>query len=131
MLINFNLLLFVLYMRIWDKCTFSLVSYVLSVLLLACDRVRDFPWCFSMYIYLDQVGQLQMGFQGVAFLPSTLVFPPHFLTIVVEVNALGPPRVFILWLVVRKSMLPVKYACFNKTSLCQFNCLMILRLSQH
>ena len=43
-----------------------------------------------------------------AFLPS-LVIPPHFLNIVVELNASGPPHVFILWLGVGKRMLPVKY----------------------
>ena len=33
------------------------------------------------------------GFQDVEFLHPGLVFPPHFLTIVVEVNASGPPHV--------------------------------------
>ena len=36
------------------------------------------------------------GFQDAAFLPST--FLPHFLRIVVEVKASGPPHVLRLWL---------------------------------
>ena len=39
-----------------------------------------------------------MGFQDVEFLLSRASFPPHFLSIVVVVNALGPPHVIDLWL---------------------------------
>ena len=48
--------------------------------------------------------------------PPGLVFPPHFLIIVIEVNASGPPHVLELWLWVGKGMLPVKYLCSNKAS---------------
>ena len=39
-----------------------------------------------------------MGFHDVEFLPTKLVFPPHFLNIVVEVTASGPPHVLKRWL---------------------------------
>ena len=50
-----------------------------------------------------------MGFQDVAYLPSRASFPRHFLDIVVELKALGPPHVLILWLGVGMGTLPVKY----------------------
>ena len=50
-----------------------------------------------------------MCFKNVAFLSPKLVFPPHLLKIVVELEALGPPHVLELWLGVSKGMLPVKY----------------------
>ena len=59
-----------------------------------------------------------MGCQDVSFLPPRASFPPHFLTIVVEVKTSGPPHVLILWLGVSKGMLPVKYVPSNKTSFC-------------
>ena len=40
---------------------------------------------------------------------AELVFPPHFLKIVVEVKALGPPHVLRMWLGVCTGMLPMKY----------------------
>ena len=39
-----------------------------------------------------------MGFQDVAFQPSRVNYPPHFIKIVVEVKALAPPHVLKLWL---------------------------------
>ena len=45
----------------------------------------------------------------VVFLPCRVSFPQHFLEIVVEVNALEPPHVLKLWLLVSKVMLHVKY----------------------
>ena len=42
---------------------------------------------------------------------SELVPTPHFLNIVVEVKASGPPHVLELSLGVSKGMLPVKYFC--------------------
>ena len=59
-----------------------------------------------------------MGFQNVAFLSSWASFPPHFLRIVVEVKASGPPHVLTLWLGVRKGMLLVAYFHSNKASFC-------------
>ena len=58
------------------------------------------------------------------------VFIPHFLKIVVEVKASGPPHVLKLWLGVIKGMLPVGYLCFMKFSfLCQSTLMEIIRLS--
>ena len=54
-----------------------------------------------------------MGFQDVAFLPSQASFPPHFLKIVVEVKASGPPQL-------------LQQSLF----LCQLNFMKIKRLSQ-
>ena len=72
-----------------------------------------------------------MGYQNAAFLPPRASFPPHFLNIVVEVKASGPPHVLKLWLGVSKGMLPVKYVRYNKTSfLCQLNVMELMRLSQ-
>ena len=51
------------------------------------------------------VGQLQMGFQDVVFLPSLATFSPHFLKIVVEVKGLGPSFALKLWFGVGKGML--------------------------
>ena len=39
-----------------------------------------------------------MGCQDVAFCPPELVFPPHFLIIVIEVKVSGPLHVLRLWL---------------------------------
>ena len=39
-----------------------------------------------------------MGFQDVAFQTSKLVSTPHFLKIVVDVNAAGPPHVLKVWM---------------------------------
>ena len=57
-----------------------------------------------------------MDIQDVTFLPFGASFPPLFLIIVVDVEALGPPQVIKLWLGVRKGMLPVKYFRSNKAS---------------
>ena len=43
-----------------------------------------------------------------------LVFPPHFLKIMLEVKASGRPNCLKLWLVVGKCMLPVEYFCTTK-----------------
>ena len=43
-----------------------------------------------------------MCFHHVAFLSSRASFSPHFLKIVVEVKAFGPPHVLTLWLAVSK-----------------------------
>ena len=72
-----------------------------------------------------------MGFQDVTFLPSRANFSPHFLKIVVEVKASGPPHVLALWLGVSKGMLPVRYFRSNKSSfLCKSNFIEIIWLSQ-
>ena len=47
-----------------------------------------------------------------------LVFPPHFLTIEVVVNASGQPNVLKMWLGLIKGMLPVKYLHSSKASFC-------------
>ena len=39
-----------------------------------------------------------MGFPGVAFVSFRACFPPHFLKIVVEAKASGPPHAIELWL---------------------------------
>ena len=57
-----------------------------------------------------------MGFQDVAFLPPLTSFPPHFVKIVVEVKASGPPHVLRLWLGVSKGMLAVEYFRSNEAS---------------
>ena len=63
-----------------------------------------------------------MGCQDVAILPPELVFPQHFLKIVVEVNASGQSHVLKLWLGVSKGMLLVKYFSSTKAlCLCQSN----------
>ena len=46
-----------------------------------------------------------MGLQDVAFCPTVLVFPPHFIKIMVEVKASGPPHLLKLWLGISKGML--------------------------
>ena len=71
-----------------------------------------------------------MGFLDVTFLPSRASLtshflhivvevkamgPPHFLPIVVEVKAMGPPHVLKLWLGVSKGMLPVEYFRSNRS----------------
>ena len=48
------------------------------------------------------VRKLQMCFQDVVFLRSGVVFAPHFLMALVEVEALGRPLVLRLWLSVCK-----------------------------
>ena len=59
---------------------------------------KTFMVCMVNIIYL-LVGELLVGFQDVAFLsPSQACFTPHFLDIVVDVKASGPPHVLILWL---------------------------------
>ena len=50
-----------------------------------------------------------MVLQDVAFLPSVASFPTHFLKVVVEVNALGPPHVLKVCLWVDKAMFTVRY----------------------
>ena len=77
-----------------------------------------------------RVGELLVGFQYAAFLPSGASFPPHFLKIVVEVKASGPPHDIKQWLGVSKGMLPVEYFRSNKASLSQLNFMDIIRLSQ-
>ena len=47
-----------------------------------------------------------------------LLFPPHFLDIVVEVKASGPPLALRQSLGVSNGMLPVRYFCSNKESFC-------------
>ena len=54
------------------------------------------------------------GFRDVAFLPPELLLTPHFLKIVVEVKASGPPHVLELWLGVGKDRLPPKYFCSTR-----------------
>ena len=55
-----------------------------------------------------------MSFQDVAFMPSRANFLQHFIKIVVEVKASGPPHVIKLWLGETKGMLPVKCYCSAK-----------------
>ena len=50
--------------------------------------------------------------------PAELVFSPYFTNVMVKVKALGPPHVIKLWLGVNEDMLPIKYACSKKASLC-------------
>ena len=72
---------------------------------------------FIIFVYWCYQGRPAPNvFQDVAFLPSRASFPPHFLDIVVVVNALGPPHVLRLWLGVSNSILPVKYFRSNKAS---------------
>ena len=72
-----------------------------------------------------------MCFLDVAFLPTEIVFPPHFLNIAVEVKASGPPHVLKHWLWVSNGMFCVKYFFANKApSLCQSNFMEIMRLLQ-
>ena len=59
-----------------------------------------------------------MGFHDVAFLQSRASFPTHFLKIVVEVKASGPPHVLKLWLGVNMGMLSVGYICSTKPLFC-------------
>ena len=59
------------------------------------------------------VGELLVGFQDVAFMPSRVTFLPCFFIIVVEVEALGRPRVSKLSLGVSKGMLPGRYFCVS------------------
>ena len=47
-----------------------------------------------LYIYIYLVGEFQMGFKNVAFLPS--LFCTHFMKIDVEVKACGQPHVVLL-----------------------------------
>ena len=65
----------------------------------------------TCYDILSRVGVLTPHRFSVSSVPAPpeLVFMPHFLHVVVEVEALGPPHVLILWLGVRKGMVPVKY----------------------
>ena len=56
-----------------------------------------------------------MGFQDVAF---EIGYTPHFLVIVMEVKASGPPYVLELWSVVSKGVLPVKYFSSNRNPFC-------------
>ena len=64
-----------------------------------------------------------------ALLPSRASSPPHFIRVVVEVEASEPPHVLKLWwgkqghalcktllIGVSKGMLPVRYFCSNKAS---------------
>ena len=44
--------------------------------------------------------------------------PPHFLSILLEVKASGPPHVLKLWLGVCNGMRPVNYVCSNRASFC-------------
>ena len=60
-----------------------------------------------------------MGFQDEAFLPSRASSTPYFSNIVVDDKALGPPHLLELCLSISKGMLPVKYVCTNKSSLCE------------
>ena len=55
-----------------------------------------------------------MVFQNVVF----LFFIPHFLRIVVDVNAPGQPHVLGRWLWTSKGMLTVEYVCSSKSSFC-------------
>ena len=43
-------------------------------------------------------GSLLMAIHDLSFLSPRAGFPPHFLKIVVEVKASGPPHVLTLWL---------------------------------
>ena len=84
-----------------------------------------------MEVFWNQIDELYMGFQDVSFLPPVLVFAPHFLKIVVVVNALGLPHFLELWMGVSMDLLPLKYFCSNMFFLCQLSFLRIMRLSQH
>ena len=71
-----------------------------------------------------------MGFQDVAFLLSRGSFLPHFLKIVVEVKALGPPRVSITVVGGRQGHSLGKILFLQRNLfLCQLNFLVIMRLS--
>ena len=71
-----------------------------------------------------------MSFWDEAFLPSELVFPPHFLKIVVKVKTSELPHALRLLLAVNKGMLPVKYFRSNKaTYLCQLSIMEIIKQS--
>ena len=50
-----------------------------------------------------------MRFQDVVFMPPKLDFTPHFLKIVVEAMATGPPCALRLLLEISKGMRPVRY----------------------
>ena len=69
---------------------------------------------------MHRVGELTPNwFSGCSVhCPPELIFPPHFLKIVVEVKASGPPHVLKLWLVISKGMLPITYFHSNKASFC-------------
>ena len=54
-----------------------------------------------------------MAFLDVVFLPPELVFPPHFLEIVVDVKSSFPPRIKCATGVI-KGMLPVRYVWSTK-----------------
>ena len=72
-----------------------------------------------------------MGFQDVAFLPSELVFPPHFLGIAVDVNASGPPYVLKLWFGCKQGHAPCKIPLLQQNHfLRQSNFIEIIRLLQ-
>ena len=62
----------------------------------ACNHVAPQEQKTEMIVALHfhtTQGELLMSFQDVVFLPSRASFPPHFLRIVVDVKALGPPHV--------------------------------------
>ena len=71
---------------------------------------------------------LIIGFQNVVFLLCQASFPPHFLTIVVEVKATGPPHVLELWLGVSEGMPSCKILLLlHGLFLCQVNFMEIIR----
>ena len=60
-----------------------------------------------------------------------LVFAPHFLKMVVDVNASGPPHILKLWLGVSMVILPVKYFCLSFfIVVCQLNLMEIIGVLQ-
>ena len=72
-----------------------------------------------------------MCFWDVAFLPPRASFPPHFLQIVVEVKALGPPHVLRLWFGCKQEHAPCSIFLLQLILfLCQLNLMEIIRLSQ-
>ena len=73
----------------------------------------------SVSIYLCEaswVGELLVGFQDVAFLPSELLFLPHFLENCGRGESLGTTTCLKTVVGVSKGMLPVKYFRSNTAS---------------
>ena len=84
---------------------------------------------FCKICFYVQLGRgVPNGFSGCSVSANlSEFFTTHFLQIVVEVKASGPPHILKLWLEVKKGMLPVKYFCSNKASLCRLNFMEIVR----
>ena len=80
--------------------------------------------------HLIWVGGSNLVFRMWPSCPPKLDLAPHFLKIVVDVKALGPPHVLRLSLWVSKGILPIKHSLQQILHLCQLNVMEIIRLSQ-